>query len=193
MSAATTVMRARTLATAGVAPKRVRCRWASFAMRRTSASTRRSTSGTGGAMRYSSRSRSDSLIATSTPTRRRAHWRAEARRVRAQRLHAQPRFGVVEMAEVERDDERVLAREVLVERTDRHSSGLGHVVGRRCRIAAVDEEVSSRVEDGFDGPPRIVLNWELACGGSRRRMRVARCEHCSHSCSMSSFTLATTC
>jgi len=52
------------------------------------------------------------------------------------------------VALVQRGDERVLVREVLVERTHAHAGQLGHRVGGGGRVAAFDQNASRGVEDG---------------------------------------------
>lgn len=60
------------------------------------------------------------------------------------------------MTFMEDDQDRILVREVLVERVDRHAGALGNVVCR-CGEFPLGEVVSSRIDDPLDGAPRSCL------------------------------------
>ena len=62
----------------------------------------------------------------------------------------------------ERDEDRVLVGEVLVERADRYPGPLGDPVGGPGGVALTLENLSSRFEDRLDGRPRSRLLGELA-------------------------------
>ena len=62
----------------------------------------------------------------------------------------------------ERDQERVLVREVLVERADRDTCLVGDVVGGGPGVSLLVEDASRRVENAFDRSPRPLLTWGFA-------------------------------
>lgn len=64
----------------------------------------------------------------------------------------------------ERDQERVLVREVLVERPDRDLCLVGDVVGGGPGVSLLVEDASRRIEDAFDCPAGPLLTWGLAGG-----------------------------
>lgn len=64
----------------------------------------------------------------------------------------------------ERDQERVLVREVLVERPDRDLCLVGDVVGGGPGISLFVEDASRRIEDAFDRPAGPLLTWGPAGG-----------------------------
>jgi hypothetical protein len=72
------------------------------------------------------------------------------RRQRLRRRPHQERLGGRHVFFEQRDEERVLAREVLVERADRHTGERGDVVRRGPGIATGREDPSSRIQDGAD-------------------------------------------
>ena len=87
--------------------------------------------------------------------------------------------------------ERVLVREVLIERTDRHPGLFGDLIGRRSVISALDENVSSRVENAVHHLPGTPLLRPLSLLGADRRMRVDKHEQYSHIGGMKSITETT--
>jgi hypothetical protein len=62
------------------------------------------------------------------------------------------------MLRLERNQDRVLVREVLVKRSDGNTGPLRDVVGRGPGVSALGENVSSRLEDLLHGEPGSLLN-----------------------------------
>ena len=78
----------------------------------------------------------------------------------------------------ERRDQRLLAREVLVERADADAGGVGDAVGAGAVVAFLDEDASSRREDDLDRLLRAGLNGIFPRRGARSGHGVPRCFEC---------------
>ena len=78
------------------------------------------------------------------------------------RQHLDERSDLVEMSIGQRDEQRILVREVLVQRSDRDLGGFGHLVRRRRVVPALVENASSLVQDTGVERPRPLLNRSFA-------------------------------
>jgi len=96
----------------------------------------------------------------------RAHGRAQRQIAHALELGHHRRRHLVLVAPEQRRDQRLLRREVLVERADRHAGGLRDLVGRRPIEAVLDQKASGRLEDRIDGRARPGLNRGFAWRGA---------------------------
>ena len=101
-------------------------------------------------------------------------------------------FGFVEVLLGQAHEQRVLVREVLIERSDRDASSLGDVIGGRVVVAERFEKTSSLVEDACDEFARSLLTRPFAQFSRSIEMRVARHEQYSHNSDMQTITVSTT-
>lgn len=99
---------------------------------------------------------------------------------------------LLEVTVSEADEQGILVREVLVERTDRDACCVGDVVGRDVAVVLGVEKASSLVEDAPHGLPGTSLAGAFAGFGRPGEMRVARHEQYSHIGGMRTVSVATT-
>ncbi len=101
------------------------------------------------------------------------------------------RSDLIEVPIRECDEQRVLVREVLVQRSDRDMGSVGNIVRRRRVVPALVENASSLVEDAGVERPRSLLNRSFAGLDAGRRMRIVKHEQYSHNSDMRTVTVHT--
>ena len=99
------------------------------------------------------------LVERNHPVHDRGQGVAQRRRLVDERLERGPGhlLGLGHVSPHELDDDRVLVREVLVERSDRDPGSLGDAIGRAGGVAVALENVSSRLQDRLDRLARTLL------------------------------------